>query len=89
MSDDVLEQVTALIDADPRSGQSLLLYALVKALSTAQGHYLYTLKKLRELQPAQRLLAYALMEQMAQGLNETQAWRDAVRRMDEAMSRKY
>ena len=87
--DDALEQVTALIESDPRSGQSLLLYALVKTLSTGQGHYLYTLKKLRELQPAQRQLAYGLMEQMAEGMNQTDAWREAVQRMDEAMARKY
>lgn len=89
MNEDPLEQVTALVEANPRSGQSLLLYALVKTLTTAQGHYLYTLKKLRELQPKQRQLAYGLMEEMARGLNEGQAWQDAVKRMDEAMAKKY
>ena len=86
MSDDTLERVTALIQANPRSGQALLLYALVKTLSTQKGHYMYTLKKLRELHPEQRQLAYGLMEQMAQGVNETPAWHAAVERMDEAMT---
>lgn len=76
-------QVTAeRIEADPRSGQSLLLYALVKTLSIPQGGHAYLLTKLKEMNPDTRRLAYDLMELMVLGGTAQSDWVDAVTRMD-------
>lgn len=71
---------------DPRSGQSLLLYALVKTLSIPQGGHSYLLTKLKEMNPDTRQLAYALMELMALGGAAQQSWAEAVSRMDRAIA---
>ncbi len=73
------------IEADPRSGQSLLLYALVKTLSIPQGGHAYLLTKLKEMNPDTRRLAYDLMELMVQGETAQSTWGDAVTRMDRAI----
>ena len=78
-----LEAVTQIIEAEPRSGQALLLYALVKTLSTETGHA-YTLNKLREIDPENRQLCYTLMELMAREYNQSADWQVAVARMDAA-----
>ena len=88
--DTVLEQVVALVEDDPRSGQSLLFYALLKTLATEQGGHMYMLRKLRELSAAHRRLAYGLMEIMAREENRGPAWDQALVRMDEAVrGRRY
>ena len=74
------------IEADPRSGQSLLLYALVKTLSIPQGGHNYLLTKLKEMNPDTRQLAYALMELMAQGGPAKAEWQQAVGQMDRAIA---
>lgn len=74
------------IAADPRSGQSLLLYALVKTLSIPQGGHSYLLTKLKEMNPDTRQLAYALMELMALGGSAQPTWVEAVSRMDRAIA---
>ena len=85
MTDDALQQTLTRIEADPRSGQSLLLYALVKTLSIPQGGHSYLLTKLREMNPDTRQLAYGLMEMMAQGASAQPQWHDNVVRMDRAI----
>lgn len=80
-----LEQALARIEADPRSGQSLLLYALVKTLAIPQGGHSYLLTKLKEMNPDTRELAYGLMEIMARGGTATRDWADAETRMDSAI----
>lgn len=74
------------IEDDPRSGQSLLLYALAKTLSIPQGGHSYLLTKLKEMNPDTRQLAYGMMELMAQGGAGRPEWADAVARMDRAIA---
>ncbi len=85
MSTSVLDEVVTLVEAEPRSGQSLLFYALIKTLDTEQGGYMYMLKKLREFTPENRVHVYALMELMAREGNRGEAWQAAVARMDTAI----
>lgn len=85
MIEDVLEQVTALIEASPRSGQSLSLYALCKTLDIEKGGHMYMLRKLADMTPENRQFAYGLMELMSQGENHGQAWDSALSRMDAAI----
>ncbi len=80
-----LEQTLARIEDDARSGQSLLLYALVKTLSIPQGGHSYLLTKLKEMTPETRQLAYGLMELMAQGGSARAEWKEAEERMDRAI----
>jgi hypothetical protein len=80
-----LEQTLARVESDARSGQSLLLYALVKTLSIPQGGHSYLLTKLKEMNPDTRQLAYGLMELMAQGGSASPEWKAAEERMDIAI----
>jgi len=80
-----LQQTLSRIEKDPRSGQSLLLYALVKTLSIPQGGHSYLLTKLKEMNPDTRQLAYGLMELMVQGAGASAEWSSAVERMDRAI----
>ena len=81
-----LQKTLSQIENDSRSGQSLLLYALVKTLTVPQGGHMYLLTKLKEMTPETRRLAYGLMEMMAQGGTATEAWREAEQRMDKAIA---
>ncbi|VAX12229.1 hypothetical protein MNBD_GAMMA24-1398 [hydrothermal vent metagenome] len=85
MIDNVLEQVIALIEANPRSGQALLLYALCKTLDIEKSGHMYRLGKLVDMTPANRQLSYALMELMSLGENRGEAWDAALVRMDRAI----
>lgn len=80
-----LHNTLARIEGDARSGQSLLLYALVKTLSIPQAGHMYLLTKLKEMTPETRQLAYGLMELMAQGACHKEEWREAEQRMDKAI----
>lgn len=80
-----LQASLAQIEADPRSGQSLLLYALVKTLSIPQGGHAYLLTKLKEMNPDTRQIAYGLMELMVQGACAKPEWDEAMARMDRAI----
>jgi hypothetical protein len=81
-----LNDTLARIESDNRSGQSLLLYALVKTLSIPQGGHSYLLTKLKEMNPDTRQLAYGLMELMAQGGTARAEWKQAEQNMDQAIS---
>ena len=74
------------IKCDSRSGQSLLLYALVKTLSIPQAGHSYLLTKLKEMNPDTRQLAYGLMELMAQGGTAKDEWKQAEQNMDKAIA---
>lgn len=87
MSEDVLQQVVDLIKADPHGGASLNLYALVSTLKMDKGGNMYMLRKLRDLNPEHRRLAYGLMELMAEHGNQGESWEAAVAAMDEAIRR--
>lgn len=84
----ILDETVSAIAADPDSGQSLLLYALIKTLSTEKGGCVFLLTKLRDMTPATRRLAYGLMELMAQGVNRTPDWGAAVARIDQAIQQR-
>lgn len=81
-----LTDTLAHIKNDSRSGQSLLLYALVKTLSIPQGGHSYLLTKLKEMNPNTRQLAYGLMELMAQGGSAKDEWKQAEQAMDQAIA---
>ncbi len=85
MSGNILEQVTSIIEADPRSGQALLLFALVSTLNVEKTGHMYMLGKLKEFSPENRQLAYGLMELMASKRIHDTAWQQAVMRMEQAV----
>lgn len=90
MDNSVLDDVVNLIETSPRSGQALLLFALVKTLNMPRGGHMYMLKKLQEMEPDTRRLAYGLMEMMATGSNQDEEWINAVQRMEEGITgRRY
>ena len=81
----VLQKVLEIIESSPHSSAALGLYALVSTLKMENSGYRYTLRKLRELDPGHRRLAYELMDFMAQGGNQGPGWNSAVQAMDEAI----
>ena len=81
-----LQQTLTHIENDSRSGQSLLLYALVKTLSIPQAGHMYLLTKLKEMNPETRQLAYGLMELMAQGGTTSDEWKETEKSMDRAIA---
>jgi hypothetical protein len=85
MQDDVLQQVVDIIKAGPHSGPGLNLFALISTLRMEGSGYMYMLRKLRDLSPEHRQLAYALMELMAENANQGEAWEAALLEMDEAV----
>jgi len=87
MSQQALQQVVDLVKADPHGGASLSLYALVSTLRMEKGGYMYMLRKLRDLNPEHRRLAYGLMELMAEHGNRGEAWERALVEMDAAIRR--
>lgn len=74
MSTDVLERVYEIIKAEPHSGQSLLLFALLKTLDIQKGGHMYLLGKLKEMTAENRQLAYGLMELMAENKINDENW---------------
>ena len=85
MADDILDLVVKLIEASPRSGQALLLFALAKTLDVPKTGHMYMLKKLQEMDAETRRLAYGLMELMAQQDNQGDDWNQAITRMEKAI----
>ncbi|MFC1772692.1 hypothetical protein ACFL3A_04980 [Pseudomonadota bacterium] len=85
MAEDVLQQVVELIKANPHGGASLNLYALISTLKMEKSGYMYMLRKLRDLNPEHRQLAYGLMELMAENGNQGAAWEQALEAMDSAV----
>lgn len=83
MSTFVLDDVLMKIERAPHSAAALVLYALVNTLEREQAGCLFKLAKLRDLDTADRQLAYRLMELMAQGGNRGAQWQAAIGRMDE------
>ena len=85
MADDILGEVVKLIEATPRSGQALLLFALAKTLDVPKTGHMYMLRKLQEMDAETRRLAYGLMELMAQQGNQGDIWNRAIARMEAAI----
>lgn len=85
MAHEVLEKVTTLIKENPKSGQSLLLFALSKTLDIEKGGHMYMLAKLKEMTPENRQLAYGLMELMADNQIHDEDWRQQILAMETAI----
>lgn len=85
MSDSLVEKIKQQIVADPHSGQSLLLFALMATLNIEKGGHLYMLAKLKEFTPENRQLAYGVIELMASNGIGDQAWNDAYSQMEAAI----
>jgi len=81
---DVYAEVLAVVEAAPHSAPALVYYALMKTLSSEQGH-LFLLDKLCHLEHLQRRTAYQLMELMARGRNREPAWRETLERIEEIL----
>lgn len=78
----VLDDLVNEVAAAPDSAGALTLYALVSTLEYERAGYLFKLAKLRDLAPAQRALAYRLMDLMAEGGNAGPEWDAAKARLD-------
>jgi len=85
MSDSVLDKITEQIIDDPRSGQSLLLFALLATLNVEKTGHMYMLAKLKEFTPENRQLAYGVMELMAKNEIGNDAWHQAYAKMEHAI----
>lgn len=85
MKDSILEQIVQQITADPRSGQSLLLFALVATLNVEKTGHMYMLGKLKEFTPENRQLAYAVIELMANNEAGNEVWQQAYVKMETAI----
>lgn len=85
MTDSVLDKISQKIIDDPRSGQSLLLFALLATLNVDKGGHLYMLAKLKEFTPENRQLAYAVIELMANNEAGNDAWNQAYVKMEAAI----
>ena len=81
----VLEEITQQISNDPRSGQSLLLFALMATLNVEKTGHMYMLGKLKEFTPENRQLAYGVIEMMANNEIGDQAWQQAYDQMETAI----
>ena len=82
---DILNQVTKVIETNPHSAESLILYALISTLRMEKGGYMFMLRKLRDLSPDNRQLAYELIELMANNGNQGEAWENALVSLDSAI----
>ncbi|MFV2060901.1 MAG: hypothetical protein ACC653_09475 [Gammaproteobacteria bacterium] len=87
MNTELYTKITQQIKDDPKSGQSLLLFALIKTLDTPKGGHLYLLKKLSEFTPENRELVYALMEVTAKGENSGSEWSTMVATVEDTFHR--
>ena len=79
---DTLERIVAEIAAAPQSAAALTLYALVSTLEFERAGYLFKLAKLKDLSPAQRQLAYALIDLVLDDGSQGPEWTHAKARMD-------
>ena len=83
--DSVLEQITQKIVNDSRSGQSLLLFALLATLNVEKTGHMYLLGKLKEFTPENRQLAYGVIEMMANNEIGDEVWHAAYAKMEAAI----
>ena len=81
----VLEDIYNLIKAAPHSGQSLLLFALLKTLDIQKGGHMYMLSKLKEMTAESRQLAYGAMELMAESKTMSEDWQVKLQKIESAI----
>lgn len=77
-----LDAVIALVEASPHSAAGLTLYALISTLEFERAGYLFKLDKFKDLDAAQRRLAYDLIELMVAGKIGDAVWQTAKSRLD-------
>lgn len=82
---EVLEKIKQQISDNPRSGQSLLLFALMATLNVEKTGHMYMLSKLKEFTPENRQLAYGVIEMMANNGIGDEAWQQAYAQMEMAI----
>lgn len=82
---EVLEKIKQQISGDPRSGQSLLLFALMATLNVEKTGHMYMLSKLKEFTPENRQLAYGVIEMMANNEIGDDVWQQAYAQMEMAI----
>jgi hypothetical protein len=82
---DILKKVTKAIQTNPHSAESLILYALISSLRMEKSGFMFILRKLRDLSPANRQLAYELMELMATNGNQGVEWKGGLEAIDKAI----
>jgi hypothetical protein len=80
-----LTKVTKAIQTNPQSAESLILYALISSLRMEKSGFMFILRKLRDLSPANRQLAYDLMELMATNGNQGVEWEAGLEAIDNAV----
>ena len=85
MLNSILKKITQEITKDPRSGQSLLLFALVATLNVEKTGHMYMLGKLKEFTPENRQLAYEVIELMASNEINRDVWQEAFNNMEAAI----
>lgn len=78
MSEKTLDSVLSIVKENPHSGQSLLLFALMKTLDIPKGGHMYMLAKLKEMLPETRQLAFGLMQLMAENKTQDDEWKSKV-----------
>lgn len=85
MSDELFDQIKALVVASPQSSQALLMFGLIKTLDIEKGGHMYLLVKLKEMSAETRQLAYQLMEHMACGRTAGEDWQEFVSTIEAAI----
>jgi len=85
MTESILDAITQQIVNDPRSGQSLLLFALLATLNVEKTGHMYMLGKLKEFTPENRQLAYEVIEMMARDEIGNEAWHKAFSEIEQAI----
>ena len=83
MSQTPIHKVLDIIRLSPHSATALTLYALVNTLVYEQSGCLFKLTKLRDLDEAERQLAYELMEMMAQQQTRSEEFQQIKQQMDQ------
>lgn len=78
----VLDEAVAVVEAEPQSAAALTLFALMSTMAFEGPGCLFKLVKLRDLNAAQRQLAYGLMELMAEGRSDDDDWQAARARIE-------
>ncbi len=84
-TDQILLSVSEVIERDPHSATSLILYALLTTLAIEKSGCLFKLDKLRDLDREHRQLAYQLIEVMARYENRSAIFDTVRQRLDEVV----
>lgn len=84
-TEQTLLSVSEVIEGDPHSATSLILYALLTTLAYEKSGCLFKLDKLRDLDQEHRQLAYQLIEIMARNENRSAVFDTVRQRLDDVV----